>query len=221
MRLLEQAVSVRPRGRGSGSRRVDRSVPAATFGTKCDVASRAADAPRTRQFRNGRPSRDGTAALSTSVPLSISLKPCSKRRVGHEERSRQRSAVAGFEFVPGGGKLARKGVGTIALAGEGQFLLCCGGIVCLRHLQYFTCAAARRAERASALSAPRQARGPASRSCRVPSQVLALVQSSPLGDLRGLARARSRSARTEVGSRARASALSRSCLIACSDACFA
>src|SRR6202022_1350662 len=45
-------------------------------------------------------------------------------------------SVAGFEFVPDGGKLARKGVGTIALAGESQFLLRCDGCVCLRRLQH-------------------------------------------------------------------------------------
>ncbi len=46
--------------------------------------------------------------------------------------------VAGFEFVPDGGKLARKGVGAIALAGESQFLLRCEGPVCLRHLQHLS-----------------------------------------------------------------------------------
>src|ERR1700694_1557100 len=44
--------------------------------------------------------------------------------------------VAGFEFVPHGGKLARKGVGTIALAGESQLLLRCDGCVCLPRLQH-------------------------------------------------------------------------------------
>src|ERR1700681_4784999 len=47
-------------------------------------------------------------------------------------------SVAGFEFVPDGGKLARKGVGTVALAGESQFLLRCDGPVCLRHLQHLS-----------------------------------------------------------------------------------
>src|SRR5260370_17142403 len=47
-------------------------------------------------------------------------------------------SVAGFEFVPDRGKLARKGVGTIALAGESQFLLRCDGPVCLRHLQHLS-----------------------------------------------------------------------------------
>src|SRR5258708_6615248 len=45
-------------------------------------------------------------------------------------------SVAGFEFVPDRGKLARKGVGTIALAGESQFLLRCDGCVCLPRLQH-------------------------------------------------------------------------------------
>jgi hypothetical protein len=44
--------------------------------------------------------------------------------------------VAGFEFVPDGGKFARNGVGTIALAGESQFLLRCDGYVCLPRLQH-------------------------------------------------------------------------------------
>src|SRR5260370_25846286 len=46
--------------------------------------------------------------------------------------------VAGFEFVPDGGKLARKGVGAIALACESKFLLRCDGPVCLRHLQHLS-----------------------------------------------------------------------------------
>ena len=46
--------------------------------------------------------------------------------------------LAGFEFVPDGGKLAHEGVGTIALAGESQFLLRCIGAVVLRRLQRFS-----------------------------------------------------------------------------------
>src|SRR5260370_37048975 len=46
--------------------------------------------------------------------------------------------VAGFEFVPDRGKLTRKGVGAIALAGESQFLLRCDGPVFLRHLQHLS-----------------------------------------------------------------------------------
>src|SRR6202165_2123266 len=44
--------------------------------------------------------------------------------------------VAVCEFVPDGGKLARKGIGPIALAGESQILLRCDGCVCLPRLQH-------------------------------------------------------------------------------------
>ena len=67
-----------------------------------------------------------------------------------DEKSIQGSdlLLAGFELVPDGRKLAREGVGTVALAGESQFLLPCMGTVGLRHLQRFS---VRRSEKCGAL----------------------------------------------------------------------
>jgi hypothetical protein len=41
-----------------------------------------------------------------------------------------------LEFVPGRSQLARKGVGTIALAGDGQLLFRCAGFAGFRQVRY-------------------------------------------------------------------------------------
>ena len=123
-----------------------------TFGSESGAASRAVDCAsgRGNSEADDRPEVEATASpeiCSGERPFpAIVLEEGSAihsralSATGSRERRGTKSIqgsdlpVAGFEFVPDGGKLARKGVGTIALAGESQFLLRCGGAVCLGHL---------------------------------------------------------------------------------------
>ena len=109
-------------------RRPDAAIPKRTTVPRSKRRLRRKSAPVSAPFP--RSSKGSNYPLLRAINGRLAHVQSTKRIQGSD------LPVAGFEFVPDGGKLARKGVGTIALAGESQFLLRCDGAVCLGRPQH-------------------------------------------------------------------------------------